>query len=487
MIGADEPFFLFCATTVATCVILVLTRLALRSPRYAVASCYIIVLAAATKLRQRDSSASLSGDLDFQILIELSLYAVLGFLVALAALVRWRTLKPFTPAETVLFGYVLLTLVSTAWSFAPSFTAIRALQLFILFGLASVSVRILGSDQTIRVASTSLILYVVFCVGAVTAGLPLAGGYTETDFLGFSRFTWFALHPITAATLAALAGLSLVASAVASSSGWSHRRFGIPVWLYTGFLFVTLVVTYSRGPLLAFLAAAGVLVLKTMRGGKALLLAATATVLIVATLAASNRAWSDLVTSGNPITRTLFRGQNPDQLVGLTGRVALWEAAIPLFLERPAVGYGYHGSRPILLAYASWAGYAHNGFLQTLLDLGIVGALLVWPAVGWLVLTGLFRPFHHSDRTAAQEAFVLGTAVFLLLNSLTSEGFTGTPGYEVLLLFACTSVASHLHRTEAAVKPLSAFTQSAVWRPPVHRSLTAPPIGAGRRESSHRP
>jgi O-antigen ligase len=222
-----------------------------------------------------------------------------------------------------------------------------------------------------------------------------------------------------------------------------------------------------------------------MRGGK-VWLAATATLLIASTLAAT-LTWTNLVASDNPIARTLFRGQTTDQLVSLTGRVALWEAAVPLFYERPALGYGYHGSRPILLRYAKWAGYAHNGFLQTLLDLGIIGTLLLWPALGWLILTSLIRPFHHRDRTAAQEAFVLGTAVFLVLNSLTSESFTGTPGYEVLLLFACISVASHLHRTEAAVKPLSVLTPAVVWRPAVHRSLRVPPIGAGRRESSHRP
>ena len=178
--------------------------------------------------------------------------------------------------------------------------------------------------------------------------------------------------------------------------------------------------------------------------------------------------------SDNPIFRVLLRGQSADQLTGLTGRVELWRAALPMFFERPALGYGYHGARPILLRYASWAGYTHNAYLQTLLDLGLAGALLVWPVVGWLLVTSILRRIRDATPTAHHSAFVLGTAAFIILNSVTSESFAGTPGYEVLLLFACTGVASQMRlaapvRLSAAMRGATATHRSVV-RPGVHVS-----------------
>lgn len=486
MIGADDPFLLFCAAAVATCVTLLLARVGFSFPRSALASSYVILLVAGTKLRLRSVSASLRGELDAQIVAELSLYAAISIIVAFSYLPRWRALKPPAPAEILLFGYVLLALSSVLWSTIPSLTAVRALQLLILYGLAFVSVRILGSEGVVRAASVSLVFYVLTCAGAVASGLSAAGSYSATDFFGFSRFSWFSLHPITAATYAALAALAVLAAALSSPFGWSDRRLGIPAWLCIGPLFLILVMTFSRGPLLAALAAASVLILKKVRLGSPVGLAATATVVvvIVAILGASNP--GEIIDSDNPIARAFRRGQNTNQLIGLSGRVALWEAAVPVFLDSPAFGHGYHGSRPILLLYASWAATAHNAFLQTLLDLGIAGCLLLLPVIGWVVLTSLLRPRLKSGPIAGQQGFVLVTALFLFINGLTSESFASTPGYDILLVFICTSLVSQAGT--GAVKDLTVsqgprlMTTVTAGRRSLHvRSTERNDIGRSRR------
>jgi O-antigen ligase len=450
----DDPFVLVFAVGVALYGTLLLATFAYSSPRAALALCYGLVLIAGTKFRVRDSSASLSGVVDFQILIELSLYAAVGVIVFVVYLARWRLLRPLAGAEILLFGYVLLALFSVRWSVVPSFTGVKAIQLLVMYGLALLSVRILGSEATVRTASVSVVLYVLLCTAAVVIGVPTARNEELlTDFFDFSRLSWFAVHPIAAGTYAGLATVSVLTVALSSPSGWRERRLGIPAWLYIGPLFLILVKTFSRGPLLAALAAASVLILRKLRLGNAIGLAATATIVIVTTLAASTAGPGALSNSDNPILRVLFRGQTTEQLAGLSGRVALWETAVPVFLASPVFGHGYHGSRPILIRYATWAAYAHNAFLQTLLDLGIVGALLLWPVIGWVVLTSLLRWRHKSGAIAGPQGFVLGTAVFLFINSISSESFAATPGCDILLVFVCTSLVSHV-RLEA-VKDLT--------------------------------
>lgn len=82
-------------------------------------------------------------------------------------------------------------------------------------------------------------------------------------------------------------------------------------------------------------------------------------------------------------------GKSPD----LSGRVEVWGPALLMAQDRPLFGYGYGGfwvfGGP---AQAIWdaiggdpanASYAHNGYLQILLDTGIVGLGLLLALVAW--------------------------------------------------------------------------------------------------------
>lgn len=69
----------------------------------------------------------------------------------------------------------------------------------------------------------------------------------------------------------------------------------------------------------------------------------------------------------------------------LTGRTAIWSAVMDKIQERPWLGYGYsgfwqgiHGENSSHVWYvAHWdAPYSHNGFLDLLLDLGLLGLII---------------------------------------------------------------------------------------------------------------
>ena len=64
----------------------------------------------------------------------------------------------------------------------------------------------------------------------------------------------------------------------------------------------------------------------------------------------------------------------------LTGRTEIWREVIPVILERPLLGHSIvsYWQLDIVKNLQWWAATAHNGFLQILIDLGILGlALLV--------------------------------------------------------------------------------------------------------------
>ena len=64
----------------------------------------------------------------------------------------------------------------------------------------------------------------------------------------------------------------------------------------------------------------------------------------------------------------------------LTGRVPLWVSITRSVAEKPILGYGYSGYWFVSESWATHAarfawlpGFAHNGYLDLLLDLGVVG------------------------------------------------------------------------------------------------------------------
>jgi O-antigen ligase len=66
---------------------------------------------------------------------------------------------------------------------------------------------------------------------------------------------------------------------------------------------------------------------------------------------------------------------------GATGRITAWKATWELFLRNPMLGVGFRAHEHILKVDTS----AHNGYLATLAEVGLVGFL----AVLYLVFRGL--------------------------------------------------------------------------------------------------
>ena len=126
-----------------------------------------------------------------------------------------------------------------------------------------------------------------------------------------------------------------------------------------------------------------------------------------------------------------FAVANPDRVVGLlgrssnlTGRTEIWALVISFIPQKPILGYGYSGfwlgASPESYVVNQVLGgpimYSHNGYLETLLTLGVVGLVFVLLFIG----TGFKRAFYLSQRR--QFGTELWPLTFLLYFILHNAG-----------------------------------------------------------------
>lgn len=107
----------------------------------------------------------------------------------------------------------------------------------------------------------------------------------------------------------------------------------------------------------------------------------------------------------------------------LTGRAAIWSMVLSFIPARPVLGYGYSGfwsgaspeSSEIDWAMGTVIMYSHNGYLEILLTLGVVGSLLTLGFLG----TGLKRAYSCLEPNRSSVDFwPLAFLFFFLLHNL---------------------------------------------------------------------
>jgi exopolysaccharide production protein ExoQ len=121
---------------------------------------------------------------------------------------------------------------------------------------------------------------------------------------------------------------------------------------------------------------------------------------------------------------------NGDRVIGLlgrsatlTGRTEIWSFVISFIPQRPILGYGYsgfwQGAAPESFVINRYFGgpvqYSHNGYLEVLLTLGLVGLLLTLIFLG----IGLKRAFYVSrQRPFGVELWPLAFLLYFALHNL---------------------------------------------------------------------
>ena len=75
-------------------------------------------------------------------------------------------------------------------------------------------------------------------------------------------------------------------------------------------------------------------------------------------------------------------------LTTINGRIPLWDYALALAWEKPLAGHGFFAARFLLLDRFTWAGTAHNAFIDVLLTTGVVGLILLIAFTSYVAARG---------------------------------------------------------------------------------------------------
>ncbi len=420
--------------------------------------CLALVVVGETKFRARNAGALLEGNIDWEVGFELACYGLVG-LVTLGALAKLKRqdLKP-RGVELPLAAYTLLAILSTLWSVDFRLSAVRSLQQAILFSYVFVLARIERPARVVAVLRQTLTAYVL--TGAGLALLVPAARYKPVLHVTALRFSWFAVHPIVAAEETSMALILFAVGALFAGENRSAPRQKGWRYIPIAALIAIFIATRARGPLVALTGTLFVLFgLRDLGRSVVMWFGALCLIAFLAcTLGdfSPTAAVHSLLDSQPYLRQYLLRGESAGYVMGLSGRIGLWKTIYRFVLKRPIFGYGFVASRTLLLQWFKWAGESHNALAESLLNLGIVGTVLLWGPMLYVV-GGFFLPrVEHRMREPWEEIAAIASLVFLLIIAVDSASFAGFITYDPMV-FAVAMMVHQRVRTERIRNPARGF------------------------------
>jgi O-antigen ligase len=288
-----------------------------------------------------------------------------GALVLALALYPPFAKVPLRKREVILIGYLGFAAASVLWSAYPTQTLLKAGQLGVAFALVMVIVRLRPEETLSNLSSVVHLLLLSVIAGLVVAPRTAL----STDSLsGVDRL--HGVFPYVGADilgLLAVAGLLFLCSNVGRPAVQS-----LPVRISLATLYVgVLVLAHSRTSLVLLPLGLVVLYAASARWRTRLVIVIPMTALTLA---------GAFIIAAGPLAHYYNRGQSSAQLQTLTGRTGHWSSAISAWQSHPLAGLGYYSGHRLdsLPSFAERnLSNLDNMWIQTLLDLGAVGVMLL--------------------------------------------------------------------------------------------------------------
>jgi exopolysaccharide production protein ExoQ len=329
---------------------------------------------------------------------------------------------------------VAFAALSVAWSGAPIFSAHRIVALLgtTLFGLylgtrfsPLEQLRLIARSLTIGTLASLAAMFLIpsFAIQS-DSNNAWRGVFDQKDAAG----TWMAMS---------VAVLTLLAV-----TERRHRRLRIAVAC------VSLVLLIQSQCVTALMMLIGFCIASSFAGMFRLhWKAAVATLFCFLPFAVASVAWA----SSQFDNIAIMLGRSPT----LTGRTLLWEFVIGEIAKRPILGHGYAGfwavnGREVTLAAAGWASpHAHNGILELMLNLGIVGLVLFLLSLIVLLRRALLEVREESGPIRLWPLLFLA---WLLIYNITLPGILERNSFS-WILFVALSCSLHpaIQKTVGAV------------------------------------
>lgn len=371
-----------------------------------------MIVVADYRLRIRPVTETIGGRADASVWVEILAFATVGLWLLSRQI---RPPIPLRPTAIRLSGaaWVGLSAVSVAWAPVPSVAAVRASELVVVAALSFVWMRTADRDLMHQVAHLFLALITVSVIAGFWWRTPVSKRQID-------RFSWFAVHPVTAGALLAIAcvigAFYLLQRERSNVIRWPPGAYGVATFI----CMLGLVLSKTRGSIGA--AIIGVAVVWTWSVSRRNRLAAAA--MGGAVTAVFAMYWVQ------PLTTYLLRGESTLTLASFNNRMPLWELAGRRLIERPALGWGL-GSTRVLFLEAWGGGGAHNAFINVAVETGLVG-LALWLSFVGAIGVGVWR----LRRVRFGDAPLLGGLfTTLVVNAVTTEGIGSGYGGLTVWLF----------------------------------------------------
>ncbi len=395
-----------------------------------------------------DNFAGLSTQVHLPIAITQGLiYAFFATVVLMQARRTWRSLGQIKP----LLFFVFFCILSTAWSQDPAVTFRRAL---VLLATTIVGV-VVGSQCSVqrfgRLLSVASLIH-IFLVGVF--------------FVAARNYVY------SASSVTSLRGLAGHKNIFGIEMGFAaivflftpFRRLGAARWLLTLLALVLLLMSRSAGSLVA--TTCGFLCLPLWRVARFRGLQKIPILLVSGALVTAFVVF--VSTSSTNVLSLLSRDST------LTGRTEVWHLMLLAIGHHPLLGYGFdafwQGLKGASLEVVAGSGWlvptAHNGYLDLLAGVGVMGAILFLPPFFQAVKRSL--AYLTLERSSAKYLPVTFIVIWLTYNLEESSLITRDALPYLLFVVLTTSLAVHHRRSAPVRSPVTANT-----------SLSPPPVFDG--------
>ena len=290
--------------------------------------------------------------------------------------------------------FALWGMASTIWSVSPLGTLFKSIEysvMLALFALVGSTIYLTFKEHRQRLIALKgvfdwhwfLMFLLMISVYAGVIVFPeyaiLLGYRDQTGILGFS--VQGALPGLSANAVGTVGAITGVVSVVRLQLVPRSRILWVALLLVS---LLTMVLTQSRSPILAFMVAVIVVLVIGRRFG----------FLIVSGVLLGTALFARY---GHLVYEFMMRGQNEQNLTSLTGRVARWQASFEALRDQPLIGYGANaGGRMVMESALGETGSdVHNTFVEVLLDTGVVGLIILVAglAATWI---WMFRIYSHA-------------------------------------------------------------------------------------------
>jgi exopolysaccharide production protein ExoQ len=219
-----------------------------------------------------------------------------------------------------------------------------------------------------------------------------------------------------------------------------------------------LALSKSRTTLLALIVAAALAAVLSAKGMQRwLVMSFGVAALCLGGIAANFVSVSDIDQSIN--VASMGRREN---VSSLTGRLPLWNELWKSAEKHPLVGHGYGGfwGEKNVLKYSdifAWhIPHAHNGYLDLMLAVGVIGAVLY---VAWVVATAVAATVRFETLGRMGDLFVVCLLAFSLIHAVTESKFPGAGIGAYFVLMAMAAVAIRVPASAASFACSSRGTQ----------------------------